>query len=59
MNFGGGQVQVVSCSRSEGHPNAHQGSEVSWARLSAMTLYREMDMQFWLERAEANMRELT
>lgn len=26
----GGQVQVVSCARGEGHPNQHQG-KVSWA----------------------------
>ena len=26
---------------------------------TAMTLYREMDMRFWLEKAEAEMRELT
>jgi hypothetical protein len=25
---------------------------------SAMTMYREMDMRFWLEQAEAEMREL-
>ena len=25
---------------------------------TAVTMYREMDMQFWLEQAEAEMREL-
>ena len=50
---------VAHCHFGLGKPQARTGqSEVREHLVTATTLYREMDMRFWLEKAEGEIREL-